>query len=117
MNIKGYITHKLCESDSDCQDYFHINPETRKIAISDGMSQSIFQSKWAQILVQSFTASDSDDITNQLPQLQKQWQDYAQKELKRQEEAGVQTWMLENCLLERNGAGATFCGSPVKVCG
>lgn len=113
MKIRAYITHKLEENNSDCQDYFHINSERRKIAISDGVSQSIFSAKWAQMLVKAYTDSDSEDISTQLPSLQKQWLDFAQSELEKLEKEGGSTWMLENCLTEKQGAAATFCGIKI----
>lgn len=113
MKIRAYITHKLEENNSDCQDYFHINSERRKIAISDGVSQSIFSAKWAQMLVKAYTDSDSEDISTQLPSLQKRWLDFAQSELEKLEKEGESTWMLENCLTEKQGAAATFCGIKI----
>ena len=80
MKIRAYITHKLEENNSDCQDYFRIDSSRKKIAISDGVSQSIFSAKWAQMLVKEYTDSDCEDISTQLLNLQKQWQDFAQPE-------------------------------------
>lgn len=113
MRIRAYITHKLEENNSDCQDYFRINSVRRKIAISDGVSQSIFSAKWAQMLVKEYTDSDIENISAQLPKLQKQWLDFAQSELERLEKNGESTWMLENCLIEKQGAAATFCGIKI----
>ena len=113
MKIRAYITHKLEENNSDCQDYFRIDSSRKKIAISDGVSQSIFSAKWAQMLVKEYTDSDCEDISTQLLNLQKQWQDFAQSELERLEKEGESTWMLENCLAEKQGAAATFCGIKI----
>lgn len=113
MKIKAYITHKLEENNSDCQDYFRINSEKRKIAISDGVSQSIFSAKWAQLLVTEYTDSDIMDISGELPRLQEKWLKFAQAELASLEKTGESTWMLENCLIERQGAAATFCGIKI----
>lgn len=43
MEIRAFITHKKAESFSDCQDRFSINPDTKSVAVSDGMSQSFFK--------------------------------------------------------------------------
>ena len=51
MRIKAFITHKDKERFSDCQDRFRVNKDTKSIALADGMSQSIFQKIWAQLLV------------------------------------------------------------------
>lgn len=58
MLIRAFITHKKAELYSDCQDRFRVNSDTKSIAVSDGMSQSIFQKYWAQILVDTYTATD-----------------------------------------------------------
>lgn len=55
MRIKAFITHKDQERFSDCQDRFRVNKGTKSIALADGMSQSIFQKIWAQILVDNYT--------------------------------------------------------------
>lgn len=65
------------------------------------------------MLVKEYTDSDCEDISTQLLNLQKQWQDFAQSELERLEKEGESTWMLENCLAEKQGAAATFCGIKI----
>ena len=55
MLVSAFITHKMAERFSDCQDRFSISVDTKSIAVSDGMSQSIFQKFWAQILVDKYT--------------------------------------------------------------
>ena len=42
MKIRAFITHKLREHYSECQDRFCINSDNHAIAVSDGMSQSVF---------------------------------------------------------------------------
>lgn len=71
MKVRAYITHKLEESNADCQDYFRLNSGKKKIAISDGVSQSIFSAKWAELLVKEYTDTDVDDISESIPKLQK----------------------------------------------
>lgn len=100
----------MAESYSDCQDYFGVNVKNKKIAISDGMSQSIFPFEWARILVEFYLATDKIKLTEDLQPLKVEWSKYVDNELKRQKKAGMSTWMLENFLTERKGAAATFCG-------
>ena len=50
MKIRAYITHKPSEHYADCQDRFCVNRDNKTIAVSDGMSQSIFPEYWAEIL-------------------------------------------------------------------
>lgn len=110
MDIRGFITHKLAEENTDCQDYFGINHENKKIAISDGMSQSIFPLKWAKIIVNHYLHSTNKCLSDDIRMLQTEWLDHVVAEMQRQKEKDIPTWMLENCLNERQGAGATFCG-------
>ena len=81
MKVRAYITHKLEESNADCQDYFRLNSGKKKIAISDGVSQSIFSAKWAELLVKEYTDTDVDDISESIPKLQKKWQADARQQL------------------------------------
>ena len=54
MKIRAFITHKKAETYKDCQDRFCINPETKSLAVSDGVSQSIFPGIWAEMLVYEY---------------------------------------------------------------
>lgn len=111
MNIRAFITHKEAERYEDCQDAFTINCETKSIAVSDGMSQSIFPQYWAESLSDAFTRDESWNCTNeQIASLQQKWQMKANSYLKEEKEKGKNPWMLENCLNQKKGAGATFCG-------
>ena len=57
MKIRAFITHKIKEEFADCQDRFSINPDTKSIAVSDGMGSTWQQKIWAQLLVETFTNS------------------------------------------------------------
>ena len=109
MKIKGFITHKQAEFYSDCADYFAVNRESRKIAVSDGISQSFSPSEWSRILVESYIeekwAPEQD-----LKPLQSQWLNEVRENLKKLQEQGAVTYMMENMIDERESAGATFCG-------
>ena len=54
MKLKAYITHKKAEKYSDCADYFGICPPQKRVAVSDGVSQSIMPLEWAKILVSAY---------------------------------------------------------------
>ena len=56
MRARAFITQKEAESVADCQDRFSINPATGSVAVSDGMSQSLFPKYWAEILADRYTA-------------------------------------------------------------
>lgn len=109
MRVRGFITHKQAEHYADCQDFFSINVEKKRIAVSDGMTQSIFSARWAQNLVHAYVNDGWDGLSN-LSEQQNKWLDFAKQELRKLEEQGLPTWMLENSLTMRLGAGATLCG-------
>lgn len=74
MRIRAFITHKDQERFSDCQDRFSINKDTKSIALADGMSQSIFQKIWAQMLVVNYTTIEQWEPTiDSVRELSPQW--------------------------------------------
>lgn len=109
MKIRGFITHKQAESYSDCADYFAVNSENRKIAVSDGISQSFSPSEWSRILVQSYI-EEKWTPEQDLKPLQSQWLNEVRENLKKLQEQGAVTYMMENMVDGRESAGATFCG-------
>ena len=110
MKIRGFITHKKAETYEDCQDYFAINKGKGCLAISDGMSQSIFPQWWAEELVRAYVDDGWVPNQNDLDRLRENWLKRVYKFLESQKQNGKPTWMLENCLIEKRGAGATICG-------
>lgn len=111
MKIKGFITHKLAEEYSDCQDYFAVSADERVMAIADGMSQSIFPQWWAKILVDAYIEGwNPMGCEDKIKELQERWMKEVLSFLKEKQQRGEATWMLENCLADKRGAGATFCG-------
>lgn len=113
MEIKAFIYHKRAEKYSDCQDCFGINSQNNRIAVSDGMSQSIFPQWWAKILVDDYL--ENGHIPNDIIPLQGKWQRMLLAEIQRREEEAVTNpkrdpWRLKNLLAEKSGAGATICG-------
>lgn len=107
MKIRGFITHKLAERNEDCQDFFKVNAAKKSLAISDGMSQSIFPQWWAEILVEAYINQEKPEPN--IDSLRASWMDKVQDFLKQQTEKDEPTWMLENCLNRKQGAGATLC--------
>jgi len=105
MKIKGFITHKPAEKYIDCQDYFLINKDNRRLAIADGMTQSIFSAEWAQLLTEWAIKGKQKSLTS----IQDKWQNFVKDELKRAKKEGEPTWVLENAIAGRNGAGSTLC--------
>lgn len=116
MVIKAFIYHKRAEKYSDCQDWFEINSQNNRIAVSDGMSQSIFPQWWAKILVKDYLKNGH--FPQDIIPLQNEWQRKLQKEIQRREEEAVNNpkrdpWRLKNLLAEKSGAGATLCGLTI----
>lgn len=109
MKVRAYITHKQSEKYSDCADYFGICPPNKRVAVSDGVSQSIMPLEWAKILVNAFINNNWDPETG-VSSLQSEWFKEANAYLNDQRVQGNNPWMLENCITNRDGAGATFCG-------
>ena len=117
MIIKAFIYHKRAEKYSDCQDCFGINKQNNRIAVSDGMSQSIFPQWWAKILVDNYL--ENGHIPQDISSLQKKWQQMLLAEIKKREKEAItdpkrDPWRLKNLLAEKSGAGATFCGLSIK---
>lgn len=113
MIIKAFIHHKRAEKYSDCQDCFGIKLQNNRIAVSDGMSQSIFPQWWAKILVDDYL--ENGHIPYDISPLQEKWQKMLLAEIhQRENEAETNPkrdpWRLKNSLAEKSGAGATLCG-------
>lgn len=111
MEVSAFITHKKAECFSDCQDRFSINKDTKSIAVSDGMSQSVFQKYWAQILVEEFTSSkewkpDLDSVRK----LSIKWNDKVLKYLDDETKAGRDPWRARRSIDNGRSAGATILG-------
>lgn len=109
MKIRAFITHKAKEHITDCQDRFSVNTETKIVAISDGVSQSIFPDYWAELLVDHFcefgTLTEQERIT-----LCAQWVQRVQNYILEEKEKGNNPWRTESNLNEGISAGATLCG-------
>lgn len=113
MKLRAYIIHKNSEKYSDCADYFGICPQQKRVAVSDGVSQSIMPLEWAKIIVSAFI-DGSWDPNHDIRKLQDKWLEEANEFLDLQRSQGENPWMLENCLIDKDGAGATFCGVTFK---
>ncbi len=108
MELRAYIYHKRAEKYSDCQDCFGVNADSNRIAISDGMSQSIYPQWWAKILVDAYL--EKGTIPSDILSYQKEWQAQLNAEILRREADGKDPWRLKNSVAEKSGAGATLCG-------
>lgn len=114
MKIRAFITHKKAETFVDCQDRFGINETTKSIAVSDGMSQSWQQKRWAQLLVDAYTESE-DWIPNQesIKPLCGQWHKQVVEYIDYLKNSNAKENIIyrnERNLAEGRSAGATFVG-------
>ena len=109
MKLRGFITHKAAEYYSDCADYFRICPRTKRVAGSDGVSQSIMPAEWAKILVDSIVEKEWTPGES-TASLKKKWLTLASEFATEERKKGKIPWLLENCLVNKDGAAATFCG-------
>lgn len=114
MVIRAFITHKEAELFADCQDRFGVNPDTKSIAVSDGMGSTWQQKIWAQLLVDSYT--DSQDWSPSAESIQPlcfSWKakvlDYIQN-LKDTNAPINILYRNERNLVAGRSAGATFAG-------
>ena len=109
MKIRSFITHKLCEHYADCQDRFSINIDNRIIAVSDGMSQSIFPDYWAELLANQY-ANEGHCNEEDRVRLCSNWLQRVEEYRDEQIRHGKNPWKLNNFLSAHKGAGATICG-------
>ena len=109
MKIRAFITHKLSERYSECQDRFCINSDNHAIAVSDGMSQSVFPDYWAEIL-SSFYAKKGHCTNEDRKKLCEEWLNRVNDFLHKEKRNGKNPWRLQNCIETQYGAGATLCG-------
>lgn len=109
MRIKAFITHKDKERFSDCQDRFRVNKDTKSIALADGMSQSIFQKIWAQLLVDNYTSIEQWEPTiGSVRELAPQWHEQVMEIIPSLMPAAQRR--SRNSLAMGMSAGSTFVG-------
>ena len=114
MSIRGFITHKLSEYFSDCQDRFSINPDTKSIAVSDGMGSTWQQKIWAQLLVETFTESREWQPTHEnIKQKCSVWREKVVDFIQNLKDTNAPINLVfrnERNLINGRSAGATFVG-------
>ena len=108
MKIRAFITHKLAEKYEDCQDSYSIS--NNAIAVSDGMSQSIFPNWWAESLTKAFVKDNWIPDTNNLEDIRLEWINKVNHFIDTETSKGKNLWRLKNSIAEKKGAGATICG-------
>lgn len=109
MKIRAFITHKKCETYSDCQDRFCIDTNMKTVCVSDGMSQSIFPDYWAQIL-SDFYAKKARCNADDLPELCDLWRNRVNEYIQDARAKGTLHYLTEQSLAQGRSAGATICG-------
>ena len=114
MKVKAFVTHKLSEKFTDCQDRFGINPDTKSVAVSDGMSSSWQQKKWARILADEYVNSkDWIPTTDTIKPLCKKWRDEVVADIERMKNSNTPENLIyrnERNLASGRSAGATLVG-------
>lgn len=114
MRARAFITQKEAESEADCQDRFSINPATGSVAVSDGMSQSLFPKYWAEILANRYTAErDWFPSRENVQALTPFWMEKVRKRLEEWRALGREPWRSESMLATGASAGATLVGLRV----
>ena len=114
MRARAFIVQKEAESEADCQDRFSINPVTGSVAVSDGMSQSLFPKYWAEILADRYTAErDWYPTRENVQALAPFWIEKVRKRLEECRALGRDPWRAESMLATGASAGATLVGLRV----
>ncbi len=110
MKIKAFITHKEQEYYKDCQDRFSVNADTKSVAVSDGMTQSIFPWIWAESLACEYTKDigwfPNDEVINELSKL---WKEEVDDIIEKETRPGPKR-NAKNSLARGRYAGATLVG-------
>ena len=114
MKIRAFITHKKAETYKDCQDRFCINPKTKSLAVSDGVSQSIFPGIWADMLVYEYANKNWCPNHENAKELAVEWHRQVNVILEAKKQKGENTRNLENALAVGKAAGATIVGLRFK---
>ena len=104
INIKGFIVPKLTEKFSDCHDRFSFNKESLRFAISDGVSNSFFPAKWAEILTSNFIKKGWSDTF--LEECREEWKNWVVERVNKPD-AKFFTRQMYN---RQHSAAATFVG-------
>ena len=114
MIIRAFITHKKAEKFVDCQDRFGVNPDTKSLAVSDGMGASWQQKIWAQILVEEFIRNlDWEPSLDTIKPLCSLWRKKVEASIAHLKETDAPQNLIfrnERSLAEGRSAGATFVG-------
>lgn len=114
MKIKAFITHKLKENFTNCQDRFGINPNTRSIAVSDGVSATWQQKIWAQLLVDTFVSNNYWTPSKEtIEPLCNKWREKVIESIQFLKDTNAPENIIyrnERNLTEGCSAGATFVG-------
>ena len=111
MRARAFIVPKGAESENDCQDRFSINAATGSVAVSDGMSQSLFPKYWAEILADKYTSErDWFPSRENVRALSQIWRGKVDARLDEMRRRGINTWRTENMLSDGISAGATLVG-------
>ena len=113
MRIRAFITHKLCEDYSSCQDYYNIDIDNRCICLCDGMSQSIFPDYWAQIVSKHFVKNFDLTEESRLV-LCSEWRSRVEKYIQSEIVKGENPWRIQSNLEEGYSAGCTICSLKVS---
>lgn len=114
MIVHAFTTHKQAELFADCQDRLGVNPDTKAIAVSDGMGSTWQQKIWAQLLVDTYiNSNDWVPSIEKIKPLCQTWRsmvvDFIQK--LKDTNAPVNTiYRNERNLAGGCSAGATFVG-------
>lgn len=113
MKVKAFLCQHKTENYDDCEDRFCINPNTKSIAVADGMSQSFLPEYWADIICRRYCESNDGWVpTHETVQvLETSWQKLRDNHLKIEEsKKNPFTYLISNAIAEGASAACTFAG-------
>ena len=114
MIVRAFITHKQAENFSDCQDRFGVNPDTKSVALSDGMGATWQQKIWAKLLVDAYVNNTNWTPSKEtIKPLCQKWRDKVVDFIQKLKDNNAPENMIyrnERNLAEGRSAGATFVG-------
>lgn len=109
MIIRAFSCPKRCEQAEDNQDCYKVAEDSRALALSDGMSQSLFPREWAELLVKRFCEDDTWSLEEKdLVEERAQWLHEAERRQRSAEPRVARR--IGNALQQGQGAGATLVG-------
>lgn len=113
MKVKAFLCQHKAEQYNDCEDRFCISPDTKSIAVADGMSQSFLPEYWADLICRKYCESSENWVPTHesVQQLEGKWKELRDIHLKIEEEKkNPFAYLIRNAIADGESAACTFVG-------